>query len=170
MAKPYFVFSLFLIFLTVAACEEDGDPRITVTDAWAPETAKGVTSHHGDVAKLHQDKAAIYFNLKNTGAGHDKLIGASTYEAGSVVLANGAEEVVESIPVRKRDEVSLEPGGLHVMLLDLRGPLTKGQWLTLTLLFEKSPEWVVRVPIMPSGTVPSIQEIKDAARSAGKGR
>ena len=170
MAKPYFAFTFFLILLAVAACEQAGDPRIMVTDAWAPATASGATTHLGDVAKMQQEEAVVYFNLKNTGAGHDKLIAASTYEAGSVVLANGDSEVVEFIEIKKREAVSLKPGDLHVMLLDMRGLLVKGQWLTLTLQFEKSPELIVRVPIMPPDKVPSVQEIKDAARSAGKGR
>ncbi len=142
MAKPYFVFACFVILLTIVACEEKGDPRVTVSGAWAPATAKGATT------------AAVYFHLKNTGAGHDKLVGVRTYEAASVALHDTEKDgdvmkmnALDTIPIPKRDAVTLAPGGLHLMLIDLTKPLTEGSMLTIVLKFEKSPEWSLQVPI-----------------------
>ena len=42
---------------------------------------------------------------------------------------------VTSIPIPAGQTVNLEPGGYHVMLIDLAGPLTPGTTLELTLTF-----------------------------------
>ncbi|MCE2509383.1 MAG: copper chaperone PCu(A)C [Alphaproteobacteria bacterium] len=142
MAKSYFTFACFVILLVVTACEEKGDPRVMVTDAWAPASAEGATT------------AAIYFTLKNTGAAGDTLIGAKTYEADSVSLHDAEKDgdvmkmkPVDGILIPKREEVALTPGGLHLMLVDLTKPLTEGSMITVTLQFKKSPDWTLQVPI-----------------------
>lgn len=148
MTKPYFAFVCLVILLVVTACEEKGDPRVTVSDAWAAASATGATT------------AAVYFTLKNTGAGSDKLVSASTYEADSVAL-HGTEQdgdimkmkQLDAIPIPKRDEVTLAPGGLHIMLIGLTGPLIEGRTITIVLKFEKSPDWSLQVPIKAVGTI-----------------
>ena len=43
---------------------------------------------------------------------------------------------VDEIPVLAGETVALEPGGYHIMLLDLAEPLEVGTSITLTLTFE----------------------------------
>ncbi len=45
---------------------------------------------------------------------------------------------VDEIPVPAGETVSLEPGGYHVMLLELAEPLEVGTTITVTLTFEQS--------------------------------
>jgi copper(I)-binding protein len=47
--------------------------------------------------------------------------------------------------------VALKPGGYHVTLIDLRGPLQQGDLLKLTLVFEKAGEIEVEATIEPVG-------------------
>ena len=44
--------------------------------------------------------------------------------------------------------VVLEPGGYHVMLLDLVAPLELGTEISLTLTFEQAGEQTVSVPVL----------------------
>lgn len=46
--------------------------------------------------------------------------------------------------------VELEPGGYHIMLLDLAKPLEVGTSITITLTFEKAGEVTVDVPVRDS--------------------
>ena len=48
-------------------------------------------------------------------------------------------------------EVRLEPGGLHVMLMQLREPLEQGGQVPLTLIFEKAGAVTVSAPIAAIG-------------------
>lgn len=139
------------------------EAAIAVDNPWArPRKATGEMG----------ETSAVYFVLRNTGGRDDALVGAETEVAGKA-------EIHETIPVevpaggamggmggktgghamkmRPVDKVSLpaggsvefRPGGLHVMLLDLKGGLGVGDRFHLTLKFEKSAqsiEVVVREP------------------------
>ena len=54
---------------------------------------------------------------------------------------------VEEIPVPAGETVSLEPGGYHIMLLDLVAPLETGSTIELTLTFENAGEMVVEAEV-----------------------
>jgi copper(I)-binding protein len=63
---------------------------------------------------------------------------------------------VASIDVPAGGTVSLEPGGLHIMLIDLREPLKQGETLPLTLTFAKAGKVTVQVPVKsPAETAPA---------------
>jgi len=54
---------------------------------------------------------------------------------------------VPSIAVPAGTTVTLEPGGLHIMLLDLAAPLTAGQTFDMTLEFASGERLVVPVSV-----------------------
>jgi copper(I)-binding protein len=55
---------------------------------------------------------------------------------------------VESIELPAGETVSLEPGGLHIMLIDITQPLEIGQKFDLALNFETAGEMVLEVEVM----------------------
>ncbi len=54
---------------------------------------------------------------------------------------------VDRIDLPAGESVSLEPGGYHVMLLDLAKPLEAGETIEVTLTFEQAGEQTVQVPV-----------------------
>ncbi|MBM3567904.1 MAG: copper chaperone PCu(A)C [Alphaproteobacteria bacterium] len=87
---------------------------------------------------------AVYLELHHRGAG-DRLLGGESPRAGKVELHNTVRDgdimrmrPVETIAVPARGKVELKPGGLHIMLMDLKGPLNAGESVPLTLRFEKA--------------------------------
>lgn len=54
---------------------------------------------------------------------------------------------VDRIPVPAGGSVALEPGGYHIMLMDLVAPLEVGTTLTVTLTFEEAGEVVVTAEV-----------------------
>ena len=54
---------------------------------------------------------------------------------------------VQAVDVPADGSVSLQPGGLHIMLIDLKQPLRADQSFPLTLRFEKAGVTQVSVPI-----------------------
>lgn len=56
-------------------------------------------------------------------------------------------EPVEQIELPADETVSLEPGGLHAMLIDLAAPLSAGDTFTLTLTFAEAGEREVTVEV-----------------------
>lgn len=62
---------------------------------------------------------------------------------------------VAAVPLPRGQAVALAPGGYHVMLIGLKRPLSAGERVTLTLVFEdaggKRSEQTVQAPVRPLG-------------------
>jgi copper(I)-binding protein len=86
---------------------------------------------------------AVYLTVRNDGDRDDRLIGVSSEVAGKAELHGSAMEggvmrmhPVEAVVVPAHGEAALAPGGLHVMLMGLKGRLEEGGTFALTLEFE----------------------------------
>lgn len=94
-------------------------------------------------AQLHETKAA---------EGGDSQMGMSTIVADDMTTTTAAGGMmtmkeVDEIPVPAGGSVSLEPGGYHVMLMELAEPLVVGSKIEVTLTFEKAGEIVVEADV-----------------------
>lgn len=125
-----------------------GDKSVKVSEPWA--RAAGKMAH----------SAVAYLTLENSGDAADRLVSASTPTAGQVVFHTHIKDgdimrmrPVQSIEVGPHAKVTLKPGGLHLMLLDLKGPLEKGSTFALTLRFEKAGAVTVQVPVQAAGAM-----------------
>ena len=146
IAVARWVFALVLM-VQLAAC---GQPaaEIEVNDAWARDTVGRTAS------------AAVFMTLASPSG--DRLVGASTPVAGKTDLmtmqgGSAAMEMayVDAIEIPARTRVSLDPGGLHVWLADLKQPLRSGESFALTLEFENAGRREVSVAIIaPAAPAP----------------
>lgn len=105
---------------------------------------------------------AAFMTLKNGGDKDAKLVKADNSISKVTELHTHLNEdgvmkmrQVPAIDIKAKSEAVLEPGGLHVMMIDLKGPLKEGAKVALTLGFEdgssKQVEAVVRKPMpMPA--------------------
>jgi copper(I)-binding protein len=99
--------------------------------------------------------SAAYMTIRNDGAA-DTLVAARTDIARRVelhthILEDGVarmREVEGGIAAPAGETVTLAPGGLHVMLMGLNGPLAAGATLPLTLVFENAGEMAIMAPIV----------------------
>jgi copper(I)-binding protein len=90
--------------------------------------------------------AAGYLAITNKGLSADRLVSFSTDLAGQPEVHEMAHEggVMKMRPLPKGlvipagGTVKLEPGGYHLMLLQLKKPLAQGQRYKATLVFEKA--------------------------------
>lgn len=108
------------------------------------------------LAPAAPDVAAAYFTIENHGDVADALVGvasaaAATTELHSTVARDGrlAMLPIERLDIAPGAEVTLAPGGYHVMLLGLHQPLQAGDLVTLTLYFERAGPVTLRVPVRP---------------------
>jgi copper(I)-binding protein len=62
---------------------------------------------------------------------------------------------IPDIPVEAGATVKLQPGGLHIMLMDLKQPLKEGDKIPMTLRFEKAGEVKVDVHVDKVGAMPA---------------
>lgn len=57
---------------------------------------------------------------------------------------------VEKIPVPAGETVNLQPGGYHIMLMDLAAPLEVGSTIEVTLTFENAGDVKVEAEVRDS--------------------
>ncbi len=138
------VAAVFAALMLVASACGDDDGGITIEGEWARTSPAAVTN------------GAAYMQL--TAAEDDALIGVSVdssiagmAQIHEVVMdADGAMKMqqVASLPLPAGETVSLEPGGFHVMIMNLAAPFESGQKFDVTLQFEVMGEVVVEVEVM----------------------
>ena len=117
---------------------------VTVENAWTRATTPDNRT------------AAVYFTIRNTGQTQIDLIGVRTDRASietrhsTVEGAQGTTRMSASPELRVAPgaTVVLEPGGLHVMLIDLETPLIEGEILPLRLKFYDGDDLAVDVSIL----------------------
>ena len=105
--------------------------QVSVDKPWSRATPPG--------AKV----GAGFMRLRNAGAA-DRVVGASSPAAGRVEMHITVREgdvmkmrEVTSFEIPAGGSFELKPGGAHLMLLDLKRPLKKGEKVPLTLELEK---------------------------------
>ena len=103
---------------------------IVVEDPWAATTAPGATV------------AAGYVTLRNTSSEPAHLVSASSPRAERVELHEMSMEggmmrmrPVDAIVIPAGGAVTLAPGGLHIMFLDINAPFANGERIPVTLQF-----------------------------------
>ena len=106
---------------------------------------------------------AAYFTVRNLGDETDRLTGLSSPVSAmpmlhETTLSEGVSRMahVEAAEIPAGGELTLEPGGMHVMLMELTTPLKEGATFPLTLTFEAGGEITVEVPVFgPGATGPA---------------
>lgn len=103
---------------------------------------------------------AVFGNLPDVQA-DDVLVSASTpicdhVEIHTMIEENGIFKMrkIEKLPVTGGQENLLEPSGYHLMLMDLKSPLTVNKTFPLTLTFEKSGKKTVTISVIKRGEKP----------------
>lgn len=104
---------------------------ITVEDAWVKTAEKGMSAAFG--------------TIENTGDTDVVIVGASTAASPMIELHETVEDDSGAMVMRQKeggfvipagDHLHLEPGGNHIMLMDLADPIVAGDEVTFTLEFE----------------------------------
>ena len=117
-----------------ARAEEVKAGDLVITQAWSRATPGG--------AKV----AGGYLTIENKGATADRLIGGSGDVAGRIEVhematSNGVmtmRALDKGLTIEPGKTVTLAPGGIHLMMFDLKSPLKQGDKVPVTLEFEKA--------------------------------
>ena len=127
--------------LVAAGC--GGDSGVSIDKPWARSSPAMANA------------GAVYMGLSSSDG--DRLIGvaidvsiAGTAEIHETAMADGAMRMQEvgEIDLPAGSTVALEPGGYHIMLLDITTPLETGQRFEVTLTFQNAGEKVVEIEVM----------------------
>lgn len=118
-----------LALLLAASCAPAAE-SLGITDAWARPAEAGSTS-------------AVYLRLQN-GPRADALVGVES-AAGRAMIHRTIHEADGIVRMQHQGQIDLpanvqvvfEPGGLHIMLMDLNSDLAVGDSLEIRLFFKE---------------------------------
>lgn len=99
---------------------------------------------------------AVYLEIRNSGATADSLIGAAApniaerVELHSHSHDNGIMRMrqVDKVVIPAKGSAEFEPGGYHIMLMNLKRPLQEGQAIPLKLRFQRAGEVKLDVRVL----------------------
>lgn len=136
-----------LVVLVIMTQLSYGQSKIVVKDAWVGRVPPS------------SPVAAAYFTVENKGNTDDKLIGVTTDISGrnkiheTVTDKQGVTmmKMVDTLVVPAGKSVVLKPGGTHVMLMDLKGPVTYRDKIELDLKFQNAGDIKVEAPVKDLG-------------------
>lgn len=102
---------------------------------------------------------AAYMQIDNPGAQDRTLVGASspqfeTVEIHRTELTDGVARMIqqERLVIPAGGGVTLEPGGLHLMLIQSRQPLAQGDMVSIRLRLEDGTEMPVDAEVRKAGS------------------
>ncbi|WEX08450.1 copper chaperone PCu(A)C [Chelativorans sp. AA-79] len=147
-------------FVTIAAAaaaaethHHDGTPGIAagdlrIAEPWARAMLPG------------QPSGGAYMTIRNEGREPDRLVAVSSPAAGKVEVhtMEMKDDVMVMRPVERGLEipaggtVDLEPGGLHIMFMEVKTPFAEGADVPVTLEFEKAGKVEVTLPVLSAHT------------------
>lgn len=135
-----------VLIVGAAVAETYSAGGLQIGNPWARATPKG--------AKV----GAGYLSITNKGTESDRLIGgsaapASRFELHATITENGVGRMrqINSLEIKPGETVVFRPGGMHVMFVGLKQPLSQGQTVKGTLLFEKAGTVAIEFAVQAVG-------------------
>jgi periplasmic copper chaperone A len=151
MRKTTLLIASFLSLAAATAHARDYKAgSLDIADPWSRATPKGASV------------AAGYMKITNTGAAPDRLISGSsdaapTFEVHEMTMDNGVAKmrpVKGGLEIKPGETVELKPGSFHVMFVGLKKPLSAGDQIKATLVFEKAGTVNVEYDVRAMGADP----------------
>lgn len=112
---------------------------------------------------------ATYFRIDNNGEVDDRLLGVETPAAKSAELhehvhAEGLMKMQKAadLTIGAGESVTLEPGGYHIMLMNLQQPLVDGEKFPMTLRFEQAGSIEIEVAVHKDAPAVKNKPVDDA--------
>jgi copper(I)-binding protein len=142
MLRSVFVLATAVLLAAAAQAHQFSVGNLVIKHPWARPTASGMPT------------GAAYLSVTNHGAREDTLIGAHSPAAVRVEFHRTSIEAgmarmrpASSLVIEPGDTLTAAPGGLHLMLVDLKAPLVKGTTVPLVLTFKEAGEVTVQLKI-----------------------
>lgn len=139
--------------LALAGCGVTAD---AVPDDAAAPAGQNVTLTDGWVKAADSGMSAAFGELTNAGPEDVTVVSATTEASSMLELHETVEnetgemvmrEIEGGFVVPAGDTLGLEPGGNHLMLMDLADPLEAGEEVTFTLTFSDDSTYEFTVPV-----------------------
>ena len=131
-----------------ALADDHGHMEVKVEQPWARATPGNAPN------------GAAYLSVVNHGHAMDRLVGATSPVSRRVELHTHTMDggmmrmrQVSAVEVHPGEPAVFQPGGSHIMLIDLEAPLKEGETFPLTLVFDEAGQVTTQVPVLGVGSM-----------------
>jgi periplasmic copper chaperone A len=150
MLRSVLIFATALLLAAAAQADHFSVGKLVIDHPWARPTASGMPT------------GAAYLSITNHGARADTLLGAHTpvaarveFHRSSVAAGMATMRPAGPLVIQPGDTLLATPGGLHLMLVDLKTPLVNGANVPLVLNFKDAGVVTVQLKVETSDTTDS---------------
>jgi len=154
-ALLYSVIAAVVILGVTYALADDLSKDIFVSDAWV------------QAGPPSQNNSAAYLTITNNSSKEAILVSAASDIAGAVEIhqmsdTNGMMNMamVSNVHIPAMGKITLQPGGFHIMLINLKKPVNKRDIIPITLHFQDGSSIMVNAVV-------KIEEADDSANMPG---
>jgi len=142
------IFAAVTVLLTLAAAQAHEEKRgdLVISHPWTRATAST------------QKVGAVFMEIVNHSNDADRLVGASSPEADTVEVHGHFKDGdvmrmrrVDGVDVPAEGSAVLAPGGYHIMLIGLKGPLLEETTIDVTLEFEHAGKVEIEAIVESAG-------------------
>jgi len=142
-----FAAAMFACIADNAGAAEYKIGSIQIDNPWSRATPKGASTGAG------------YMTLRNTGNMPDRLIGGATdvapgFQIHEATMDQGVSKMREmkgGIEIKPGETVELKPGSSHIMFVNLKRRLEKGERVKGTLMFQRAGTVAIEYPVEAIG-------------------
>ena len=142
MLRHLFALLAVSILAATAHAHQYSVGNLVISHPWTRPTASGMPT------------GVAYLSITNNGSREDTLIAARTPAAGRVEFHRTSIESglarmrpAGALVVAPKATITAEPGGLHLMLVDLKEPLVEGMSVPLILTFKSAGDVTVQLKV-----------------------
>lgn len=124
-------------------------------EATAAPAGDSVEMENGWVKAAESGMSAAFGELENSGSNEITVVSVETEASSALELHETVENEAGEMMMREKtggftipagDSLVLEPGGNHIMLMDLTNPIAAGDEITFTLTFSDDSTYEFTVP------------------------
>ena len=137
---------MLLTTLLLVALTQMASADVTAQNMWARATPPGSTVAvvYGE---LISDQSDELISISTPGAKRAE-VHTTLNEGGTLKM-----RAMTVVPIPAKTPMKFRSGGMHVMLIGLRAPLTAGATIAVTFRFRSAPELVVSARILAAGAI-----------------
>lgn len=136
-----YIFSLAVLFVLTGL--SFAESKVVVEGAWVGEVPPS------------SPVAAAYMTIKNEGTADDRLLSVTSSISGNTMIHQtvvdeegvASMNMIDALVIPAGEGVVLKPGGTHIMLMDLKEPVTGKGKIELDLKFENAGEMIIEAPV-----------------------
>ncbi len=142
MLRFVFILATALFLAAIAHAHQFSVGQLVINHPWARPTASGMPT------------GVAYLSITNHGSREDTLLSARSPAASRVEFHRTSFEAgmakmrpANALVIEPGSTLTAAPGGLHLMLVDLKSPLLNGATVPLMLTFKDAGEVTVQLKV-----------------------